>query len=65
MLNMKVKSLSIVDLSFPLEYYSNRFTFTFMHLADPFIQSDLHCTQVSFFLQFFCIGPCGGHQGET
>ncbi len=28
-------------------------TFTFMHLADAFIQSDLHCIQVTvFFLQF-------------
>ncbi len=28
------------------------FTFTFMHLADAFIQSDLHCIQVTVF--FFC-----------
>ncbi len=27
------------------------FTFTFMHLADAFIQSDLHCIQVSTFYQ--------------
>ncbi len=25
------------------------FTFTFMHLADAFIQSDLHCIQVTVF----------------
>ncbi len=31
------------------------FTFTFMHLADAFIQSDLHCIQVTvfFFLHFY------------
>ncbi len=32
------------------------FTFTFMHLADAFIQSDLHCIQVTvstFFFFFF------------
>ncbi len=28
------------------------FTFTFMHLADAFIQSDLHCIQVTVFLHF-------------
>ncbi len=27
----------------------NTFTFTFMHLADAFIQSDLHCIQVTVF----------------
>ncbi len=27
--------------------YVARFTFTFMHLADAFIQSDLHCIQVT------------------
>ncbi len=26
---------------------SSIFTFTFMHLADAFIQSDLHCIQVT------------------
>ncbi len=26
-----------------------KFTFTFMHLADAFIQSDLHCIQVTVF----------------
>ncbi len=25
----------------------DKFTFTFMHLADAFIQSDLHCIQVT------------------
>ncbi len=37
------------------------FTFTFMHLADAFIQSDLHCIQVtvlhflsSFFVDHIC-----------
>ncbi len=30
------------------------FTFTFMHLADAFIQSDLHCIQVTvFFFTFY------------
>ncbi len=29
------------------------FTFTFMHLADTFIQSDLHCIQVTVFLHFY------------
>ncbi len=28
------------------------FTFTFMHLADAFIQSDLHCIQVTVFTFF-------------
>ncbi len=27
--------------------WSNKFTFTFSHLADAFIQSDLHCIQVT------------------
>ncbi len=27
--------------------------FTFMHLADTFIQSDLHCIEVSFFFAFY------------
>ncbi len=26
---------------------TEQFTFTFMHLADAFIQSDLHCIQVT------------------
>ncbi len=31
------------------------FTFTFMHLADAFIQSDLHCIQAIHFLhQYVC-----------
>ncbi len=31
------------------------FTFTFMHLADAFIQSDLHCIQaIIFFYQYVC-----------
>ncbi len=29
--------------------YLFTFTFTFMHLADAFIQSDLHCIQVTVF----------------
>ncbi len=29
--------------------YIFTFTFTFMHLADAFIQSDLHCIQVTVF----------------
>ncbi len=29
--------------------YAFTFTFTFMHLADAFIQSDLHCIQVTVF----------------
>ncbi len=28
-------------------YFALTFTFTFMHLADAFIQSDLHCIQVT------------------
>ncbi len=28
------------------------YTFTFMHLADAFIQSDLHCIQVTVFFTF-------------
>ncbi len=31
------------------------FTFTFMHLADAFIQSDLHCIQVSFTFDQFLL----------
>ncbi len=33
------------------------FTFTFMHLADAFIQSDLHCIQVTV-STFFFIRSC-------
>ncbi len=29
-------------------------TFTFMHLADAFIQSDLQCIQAIHFYQYFC-----------
>ncbi len=29
------------------EQFTFTFTFTFMHLADAFIQSDLHCIQVT------------------
>ncbi len=37
---------------------SHLFTFTFMHLADAFIQSDLHCIQVTVFLHLTSsIGP--------
>ncbi len=36
------------------------FTFTFMHLADAFIQSDLHCIQVTV-LHF--ITKVKGHKG--
>ncbi len=36
--------------------------FTFMHLSDAFIQSDLHCTQVTvftfFFFFFFLVSSC-------
>ncbi len=32
-----------------LEFDILTFTFTFMHLADAFIQSDLHCIQVTVF----------------
>ncbi len=31
------------------------FTFTFMHLADAFIQSDLHCIQVTVFFFFYIL----------
>ncbi len=37
-------SSSLLD---PLTRCSIHFTFTFMHLADAFIQSDLHCIQVT------------------
>ncbi len=31
------------------------YAFTFMHLADAFIQSDLHCIQaIHFFFQYVC-----------
>ncbi len=33
------------------------FTFTFMHLADAFIQSDLHCIQVTV-LHFISSDSC-------
>ncbi len=36
------KEAKLMDCSFT-------FTFTFMHLADAFIQSDLHCIQVTVF----------------
>ncbi len=39
-------------LSEPLVNYVILFTFTFMHLADAFIQSDLQCIQV---IHFFLI----------
>ncbi len=32
-----------------VKFYLFTFTFTFMHLADAFIQSDLHCIQVTVF----------------
>ncbi len=32
---------------FSANYQPITFTFTFMHLADAFIQSDLHCIQVT------------------
>ncbi len=32
-----------------LFFYLHLFTFTFMHLADAFIPSDLHCIQVTVF----------------
>ncbi len=37
----------------PQQLY-NRFTFTFMHLADAFIQSDLQCIQAIHFCQYAC-----------
>ncbi len=34
-------------------------TFTFMHLADAFIQSDLHCIQaIHFIYQYACVPMC-------
>ncbi len=33
----------------PSNDFTFTFTFTFMHLADAFIQSDLHCIQVTVF----------------
>ncbi len=37
-------------------YFSDPFTFTFMHLADAFIQSDLQCIQAMHFLSV-CVFP--------
>ncbi len=45
----------ISDYNYPLYFHAIisffhpflTFTFTFMHLADAFIQSDLHCIQVT------------------
>ncbi len=31
------------------------FTFTFMHLADAFIQSNLHCIQAIIFFVCMCV----------
>ncbi len=39
-----------------VQYRCNIFTFTFMHLADAFIQSDLHCIQVIHF-RSVCVLP--------
>ncbi len=50
MLFVKKKKKKIVDnkkKKCPVHYFT--FTFTFMHLADTFIQSDLHCIQVTVF----------------
>ncbi len=35
---------------------SFKFTFTFMHLADAFIQSDLHCIQVTVYQLLLSLG---------
>ncbi len=41
----------------------NRFTFTFMHLADAFIQSDLQCIQAIHF--FVCVFPGNSTHGHN
>ncbi len=51
--SLQLRNQSTVKL-FNLNIYiytilSFTFTFTFMHLADAFIQSDLHCIQVTVF----------------
>ncbi len=37
--------------------YKNEMSFTFMHLGDTFIQSDLQCIQAIHFLVSTCV-PC-------
>ncbi len=39
--------VTIVTGAFSITSSEHIFTFTFMHLADAFIQSDLHCIQVT------------------
>ncbi len=39
--------LNICFTTFSSQYFDVDDTFTFMHLADAFIQSDLHCIQVT------------------
>ncbi len=46
MLVSEVKHFSLVNISIG-SFTFMHFTFTFMHLADAFIQSDLHCIQVT------------------
>ncbi len=43
--NPRIKSKLFLYHSLSLSKFT--FTFTFMHLADAFIQSDLHCIQVT------------------
>ncbi len=40
-------AMNDVKHSVLMPLFTFTFTFTFMHLADAFIQSDLHCIQVT------------------
>ncbi len=44
-----------VDKALIVRYFT--FTFTFMHLADAFIQSDLQCIQAMHFFLSVCVFP--------
>ncbi len=50
---IRIMNLYTVALS---SYSGYTFTFTFMHLADAFIQSDLQCIQAIHFLSV-CVFP--------
>ncbi len=45
----QVGPLDYTVKAFAQQFSTVTFTFTFMHLADTFIQSDLHCIQVTVF----------------
>ncbi len=45
----------LINRIFPLDLFVWFFTFTFMHLADAFIQSDLQCIQaIHLYCQYVC-----------